>query len=156
MLEDGLSWSNELKQSWRFKSSSYLLFFGKLKPLQKVAGEWKNLALGEKEQEVHCVLTKERIKGYVILSWSSQDWFLPTLSGRLLDTLAVLWDVKGFHPIGDLPFFSLSHVCDIKDITPFSKTLKQASVLVYYTAFLALSRNTPPHKRCVTTLKTAV
>ena len=138
MLEDGLSWSNELKESWRFKSSSGLekfvfffknpLFFGKRKPLQKVAAEWKNLALGEKEQDVHCVLTKERITGHVILSWSSQDWFLHTLSGRLLDTLAVLWDVKGFHPIGDLPFFSLSHVWDIKDITPFSKTLLKAVI----------------------------
>ena len=49
MLEDGLSWSNELKESWRFKSSSGLekfvffsknpLFFGKRKQLQNVAGE---------------------------------------------------------------------------------------------------------------------
>ena len=46
--------------------------------------------------------------------------------------------VKGFHPIGDLPLFSLSHVCDIKDVTLFSKTLKQSSVLVCYTAVFSI------------------
>ena len=74
---------------------------------------------------------------------------IPTLSGRLLDTLAVLWDVKGFHPIRDLSFFSLSHVCDIKDITPFSKTLKQSSVLVCYTVvFSIVTQHSSPQTLC--------